>query len=171
MIAVALIIIGCLLLATTICKSGHRTSCSQKLAGFVGRELAMCLVIFTSINYAFCTCISALFDQGTSEFTLGMIVAGLAQLPLIYFLIMFFSKPERFSDTKTILKEDDKWCRSHPIVLIFQRSILGILFGISSLIPDSITIALPAFQFAYLLYFLIKRPYQACYLSVRGVFN
>lgn len=143
----------------------------QKLAGFIGRELGLSLVIFTSFNYAFSTCVTAIFDRDTSEFLIGMIAAGLAQLPLIFVIVLFCMNQDAYNDVKTWLKPDDRICRLHPLIVFVQRTILGVLFGVSSFLPTVITIVLPSFQFCYLLYYLIKRPFLQTYITVRGVFN
>jgi hypothetical protein len=89
-----------------------------------------------------------------------MVIGILAQIPLLYINVMFFKKPEMFADTKSLLKTDDPMSQAHPIIMLASRSVLGILFGVSSLIPTGAPIIASLVQLVIVIYYLLKLPYQ-----------
>lgn len=170
--AVFLLIAG-ILLATRLCKKLEKVTWTKTVGWFILRELILALVIFTAVNYLFSTCLVIIFDQGTPEFAAGVTIAVLGLLPLAFVLAAFLMKPGRYSDTHTWLKQEDKIARVHPMILCSHRLLMGFLLGLSgvSALWGGMMVALPVVQIVYVVYYIVRRPFEKTYINVRGIFN
>lgn len=150
-------------------KSGHRTSCAEKIAMFFARELALSLIVFGGCCVVFCTIVNILYGKDDSNFLMNIIIAGVAYIPIFYILIEYSVHTDKFKDCETLLKKD-RLSQLHPIVLLTQRMTLTILIALQSVFSQAVY-AVTGLQVIYTIYVIAKRPYQKGYLSARSVLN
>jgi hypothetical protein len=81
---------------------------------------------------------------------------------------MLIKKQNLFGDTISALKPENQ---NHHLILLLQRTLLGLCIGVAPLLPRIAPVVLCCMQISYLKYLHSKLPYKDQFMNLRSGLN